>query len=149
MKPNLMRAIGGGVAGTAVFTAMIYFIAPTMLGHPMDIAAMLSTILGNSWTLGMIAHWMTGVIIFPLIYAFVAYSLLPGPPVARGILWGLILWLAAEAVMMPILGVGFFHAAAGGIKAAIAGLIGHILYGASLGAVAGGPETGFRGSSHA
>jgi len=36
----LPRAIGGGLAGTVVFTLMMKFLAPEMIGHPMDIAAL-------------------------------------------------------------------------------------------------------------
>jgi len=140
MKPNLLKTIAGGAVGTALMTAMIYFLAPRMLGHPMDIAALLGGMLGNNWALGMSAHLIAGIMIFPLAYALIAYRFLPGPPVARGVLWGLVLWVIAESIVMPVLGAGFFHAGAGGIKAAMAGLIAHLLYGGSLGAIAGGPE---------
>ncbi len=37
-------------------TAMMYVIAPMMLGKPMDVAAALGGILGGSWMLGMLMH---------------------------------------------------------------------------------------------
>ncbi len=46
----------GGFAATAVMTFMMYFVAPMMIGQPMDIAAMLGSMLGDSWALGMMAH---------------------------------------------------------------------------------------------
>ncbi len=57
----------GGFAATAVMTFMMYFMAPMMNGQPMDIAAMLGSMLGDSWALGMMAHAVNGVLIFPLI----------------------------------------------------------------------------------
>ena len=42
--------------------------------------------------------------------------------------------------MMPILGGGFFSSAAGGGKVVMAALIGHLIYGIALGAIAGGAE---------
>jgi hypothetical protein len=45
----LPRAITGGLIGTIVFTLMMKFLAPMMIGHPMDIAAVLGTFTG--WAL--------------------------------------------------------------------------------------------------
>ena len=42
----LPRAIIGGFAGTVVFTLMMKFLAPEMIGHPMDIAVVLGTFTG-------------------------------------------------------------------------------------------------------
>jgi|SRR5215472_9303055 len=133
----IMKSIVGGLLGTVMMTLMMRFVAPLMLGHPMDIAAMLGTMMGGSWMLGMIAHLMNGVVIFPMIYALVVYNLLPGPPVMRGIAWGGLLWLAAETVIMPMAGAGFFSSQAGGAMAVVAALMGHVVYGAMLGLVSG------------
>jgi len=140
MKLNVTKAMLGGLAGTAVMTMMMYFVAPTMLGQPMDIAAMLGSMMGNSWALGMMAHWMNGVLIFPLLYAFVIYKMLPSSPAVRGALWGMALWLVAQVVVMPMMGAGFFSANAGGLMAVMASLMGHLFYGGLLGQVAGSPE---------
>ena len=137
MKPSLTKAIGGGLAGTVAMTLMMRFVAPMMLGHPMDIAGMLASTMGGVWAVGMAAHLMNGVVIFPLVYAFVAFRYLPGPPVLRGALWGTVLWLAAESMVMPMAGAGFFSAGIGGPKAVVAALMGHLVYGALLGYVAG------------
>lgn len=137
MKPSLTKAIGGGLAGTVAMTLMMRFVAPMMLGHPMDIAGMLASMMGGVWAVGMAAHLMNGVVIFPLVYAFVAFRYLPGPPVLRGALWGTVLWLAAESMVMPMAGAGFFSAGIGGPKAVVAALMGHLVYGALLGYVAG------------
>jgi hypothetical protein len=37
--------------GTALLTSMMYFVAPMMTGHAMDIAAMLGSVMGVSWAL--------------------------------------------------------------------------------------------------
>lgn len=34
-------------------TMMMYFVAPMMMGQKMDIAAMLGSMLGNNWLLGI------------------------------------------------------------------------------------------------
>ena len=138
MRPNLTRSIAGGVAGTLAMMLAMRFVAPLMLGHPMDIARMLANMMGGSRAFGMAAHIVNGVIIFPLAYALVAFRFLPGLPVLRGLLWGVVLWLAAETLVMPMVGAGFFSAEIGGAKAVFAALMGHLVYGALLGFV-GGP----------
>ena len=138
MKPNIGRAVLGGLAGTIVLSMLMYVGAP-MIGIPkMDIAAMLGSMLGG-WTVGMVMHFVNGVILFPLIYAFVLFSKLRGTPVTKGILWGITLWLVAGLMVMPMMGAGFFGTANGGMMAAAASLMGHIVYGALLGLIAGGP----------
>ncbi|MGE3190825.1 MAG: DUF6789 family protein, partial [Vicinamibacterales bacterium] len=131
------RSIAGGFVGTIVMTAMMYMVAP-MMGLNMDIAAMLGSMLGGSWAAGMAMHFVNGAIIFPLAYVYVVYGWLPGGPAARGTVFGVGLWLLAQIVVMPMMGAGFFSMAMGGIMAAMGSLVGHLLYGVLLGAIAGG-----------
>lgn len=139
MHPNIGRSMLGGLAGTMVMTAMMYMVAP-MLGLNMDIAQMLGSMLGGSWAAGMAMHVVNGTVIFPLVYALVLYGLLPGGPAVKGAAWGVALWLVSQAVVMPMMGGGFFSMAMGGMMAVIGSLMGHLLYGVVLGAIAGGPE---------
>ena len=141
MKPSLLKSMVGGLAGTVMMTMMMRFVAPMMLGHPMDIAAMLGNMMGGSWAIGMAAHLMNGIVIFPLAYAFLAFRYLAGPPVARGTMFGAILWLVAEIMVMPMAGAGFFSSEIGGAKAVMAALMGHLVYGALLGAISGAAES--------
>ncbi|MEO8681624.1 MAG: DUF6789 family protein [Vicinamibacterales bacterium] len=129
----------GGLAGTMVMTAMMYMVAP-MMGLNMDIAQMLGSMLGGSWAAGMAMHFVNGTVVFPLLYAFVLYGVLPGGPGVKGAAWGVALWLVSQAVVMPMMGGGFFSMAMGGMMAVIGSLMGHLLYGVVLGAIAGGPE---------
>jgi hypothetical protein len=138
MKPNIGRVILGGLAGTIVLTTLMYIAVP-MMGMPkMDIAAMLGSMLGGR-TMGMVMHFVNGVVLFPLIYAFVLFSRFRGTPLIKGIFWGVTLWLVAGVMVMPITGAGFFGTANGGLMAVAASLMGHIVYGALLGVIAGGP----------
>ena len=136
MYPSIGRTIGGGFVGTLEMTMMMYVVAP-MMGLNMDVAAMLGGMLGIGWAGGMLMQFINGTIIFPLIYAFALYSRLPGSPALKGITWGVILWLAAQVVVMPMMGAGMFSAAMGGMMAAAGSLVGHVLYGALLGVIAG------------
>ncbi len=140
MRPNVGRAILGGFVGTLAITFMMYVVSPMLMGKPMDVAAMLGDFLHIGRTLGMVVHFMNGTIIFPLILTFVLWSLLPGGPTAKGTVWGLILWFLSQAIVMPVMGGGFFSANAGGMMAVGGSLIGHVVYGALLGAITGGPS---------
>jgi hypothetical protein len=88
----------------------------------------------------MVMHFVNGTLIFPAIYAYALIGILPGSPVVKGTLWGITLWLLAQIVVMPMMGGGLFSAAMGGMIAAIGSLVGHLLYGSILGALAGAPE---------
>lgn len=140
MRPRVGRAILGGVVGTAAMTTLMYGVAP-MMGVHMDIAAMLGSMLGG-WTAGLLAHLMNGTIVFPLVYALLIYRGLRGSPALRGTLFGILLWLIAQVIVMPMMGAGLFSAHAGGAIASAASLMGHIIYGGVLGAIAGRPSLG-------
>lgn len=136
MHPNIGKTLIGGFAGTLLMTIMMYVTAP-MMGLNMDVAAMLGGMLGIGWAGGMLMHVVNGTAIFPLVYAFALYSRLPGSPVAKGTVWGVILWLIAQVVVMPMAGAGMFSSAMGGMMAAGGSLVGHVMYGAVLGVIAG------------
>jgi uncharacterized membrane protein YagU involved in acid resistance len=136
MKPGMGRAVLCGCVGTFAITFLMYAGGP-MMGLPrMDIAAMLGGILGG-WGMGMVMHILNGAVIFPLIYAFVLFARLPGSPALKGTLWGVILWVLAQIVVMPMMGAGLFGLRMGGVMPALGSLMGHIVYGALLGLIAG------------
>jgi uncharacterized membrane protein YagU involved in acid resistance len=138
MKPNIRKAIAGGFIGTVMFTLMMRFVA-SMMGVRMDIVAKLGEMTHTGMAGGLFLHFLNGTVIFPLIYVYLLYRLLPGAPWQKGLLWGVILWLGVEIVMMPMMGSGIFSMETGGMKAVIAALMGHLVYGAILGAIAGAP----------
>jgi uncharacterized membrane protein YagU involved in acid resistance len=70
----------------------------------MDIAASLAGMMHKPWAAGLTVHMMLGVIAFPLVYAFVFANRLPGSPAVRGVIFGVVLWLMMESVVMPMLG---------------------------------------------
>ncbi len=136
MKTNVLRAIVGGLVGTLAMTMMMYLVAPTM-GVRMNIAASLAGMLGAPWAVGLAMHFLNGSVIFPLIYALVLFRHLKGGPAVRGITWGIVLWLMAQLLVMPMIGAGVFSSRVGGTMAAAASLMAHLLYGALLGSIGG------------
>ena len=141
------RTIVAGFIATLVMTVLMY--GAPMMGMPkMDIAAMLGSMLAQgmpaplsgAWWVGMMMHFVNGIIIFPLLYAYALYPVLPGAPWLKGATWGLILWAIAQAIVTPMMGMGFFSSAAPQPMMAVAGsLLGHLVYGGILGAMAAGP----------
>jgi uncharacterized membrane protein YagU involved in acid resistance len=130
-RPNLSLVLVGGLLGTPAMSALMYVLAP-VLGVNMDIVTMLGEMLGG-WRMGMLVHILNGAVIFPVVFVFLLYRFLPGSPIAKGIVFGALLWLTSEVLVMPIMGAGLFSAHIGGLKAAAASLLGHVVYGWSLG----------------
>ena len=137
MNSNITRTILGGFVGTLMMSLMMKFAAPMLTGQPMDIAAMLGNMMGGVYALGMTAHIMLGVLVFPLVYFTILRRILPGAPIIKGLLFGTLLWLIAETLVMPMAGAGFFMSEIGGAKAVMAALMGHLVYGGILGIFVG------------
>lgn len=127
---NVRRAIVAGLAGTAAMTALM--LAPPMRGMPpLNIGEMLGSMMGGIVALGWVAHFMIGVVL-ALNYATVFAAHLPGPAPVRGALFAIVPWLMAQLVVMPMMGAGLFS---GSALTAAGSLMGHLVYGAVLGAV--------------
>ena len=82
----LPRAIIGGLAGTVVFTLMMKFLAPEMIGHPMDIGAVLGTFTGLGTSAGVAMHFLLGTLGFAIGFVIVG-PYLPGPGWLRGVIF--------------------------------------------------------------
>ena len=136
VKSKLLRALAGGFVGTVLFTLMGMFVAPKVIGQPMDVAALIAPLLGGSHTAGVIAHFVTGTIVFPIAYLVLGIRWLPGPGWLRGALFLIPLYLVAMVVVMPFLGQGLFF---GSAPKAMVALMGHIVFGLSMGAIIGRP----------
>lgn len=142
---NISRAIAGGIAGTLLMTIMT-MVAP-MMGMPkMDIAAMLGSMLGgpppevgnSAWLVGFIMHLMIGIAILAIGYALVNDYLPTSSSLAKGLFYGGIVWLMAQLIVMPMMGAGLFSShLPQSMMMAAGSLMGHLIYGASLGVVYG------------
>jgi uncharacterized membrane protein YagU involved in acid resistance len=136
VKEKLVRALIGGFVGTAIFTIMGKFLAPHVIGQPMDVAALMAPMLGGSHTVGVIAHFVIGTVVFPIAYLILGYRKLPGPAWLRGALFLVPVYLVAMVVVMPILGQGLFF---GDPPKAMVALMGHVVFGLVMGAIIGKP----------
>jgi hypothetical protein len=144
---QLALATLAGLGGTGAMT--IVSIAGPLIGlPPADIPGMLSGFMGSTLglafaapVLGWAAHFMIGVT-FALIYAVLFAERLPGPAILRGAVYGLVPWLAAQLIVMPVMGAGTFALASGSLAAAANSLLGHTIFGAALGGIYGIPARG-------
>ena len=137
VKEKLIPALVGGFVGTAIFTMMGKFLAPHVIGQPMDVAALMAPMLGGSHTAGVIAHFVTGTVVFPIAYLILGYRKLPGPAWMRGALFLIPVYLVAMVVVIPVLGQGLFF---GSPPKAMVALMGHVVFGLAMGAIIGKPD---------
>ena len=136
MNVNPARVIAAGLIGTAAMTVIGLYGAP-MMGIPaMNPAVMLAGAMGGNLALGWAGHLMIGVAL-AAGYAVVGTQI-PGPVVFRGALYAIAPFLLAQLVVMPMMGMPLFS---GSLPMAMGSLIGHLVYGAVVGAVYGTPGT--------
>ena len=146
---NLSRAIAAGFIGTLVMT-MIMMFAPAMGMPKMDIAAMLGSMFAGqppetgsgAWLIGFGMHLMIGVAVLSTGFALVNNYLPTSSPLARGLFFGVVVWLMAQLVVMPMMGAGFFSShLPRGMMMAAGSLMGHLIYGGIVGLVYGRRES--------
>jgi uncharacterized membrane protein YagU involved in acid resistance len=133
---NARRAALAGVIGTLAMT-LLFFIEP-LLGLPrMAEGGILSTVMSATvahlpvgFAGGWVIHFAVGIGL-ALIYAAVAAKRLPGTPVLRGAVYGALVFLGAQVVLMPLVGTGIFS---DWQPARLLGsLAGHLVYGGVVG----------------
>lgn len=97
----------------------ILFIADKFLGVEVTLAV--------GWGL----HFFIGTVLWGAAYVFISPRL-PGSDLSKGLMFGLIAWLAMMVAFMPMAGDGFFGLVVGPVVP-VATLMLHLAYGAVLG----------------
>jgi len=138
---NAPRAAVAGLIATAVMTALL-LVEPSVGLPKIAIGQILSTSLGlasahlsGGPVLGWIIHFIIGAVL-ALLYAAVFEPRLPGGPLARGLIYGVLVFVAAQVVFMPLVGGGFFSRGDGQLLTG--SLLGHLVYGGLTGWIYGG-----------
>ncbi len=131
---NVGRGIVAGAIGTAAIT-MLMLGAPLMGMPKMPIGDMLGTFLHIGSAAGWAMHVVVGLTL-ALIYAAWFAARLPGGPAVSGAIYGLGVFLVAQLVVMPMMGGGVFSG--GNLPMIMGSLMGHLVYGALVGAIYGG-----------
>lgn len=133
---NVSRATLAGILGTGVLTSL-WLIEPSIGLPKIAVGQILSSAMSVS-----VAHLHVGVaggwavhlgvgIVLALVYAGVFATRIRGPAAARGALYGAMVFVAAQAVFMPLVGAGFFSRGDAGLL--VGSLLGHLAYGAVVG----------------
>jgi uncharacterized membrane protein YagU involved in acid resistance len=139
---NATRAAAAGLIATAVMTALL-LIEPSVGLPKIAIGQVLSTSLGLASAylpigpaIGWVIHFVIGMLL-ALIYAAVFVHRLPGTPLGRGMLYGVLVFVVAQLVFMPLAGGGVFSR--GAVPLLAGSLIGHLVYGGLTGWIYGDP----------
>ncbi len=133
---NLTNGFLAGFIATIVLSVLL--IAKTMMGimPGLDVAAMLSAMMGAPLIVGWIGHFMIGTIAWGGGFALLYESIPGGSALIKGIVFGVAAWLAMMILIMPMAGAGLFGMNFG-IMAPMMTLVLHIIFGAVLGGVYG------------
>ncbi len=138
LRFSLTSALIAGFIGTVAMTAFTYM-APLM-GFKMDIPEMLAKTMHAPLIVGWLAHFMVGEIL-AIGYALFYLNILNQKANAKtGAIYGILPWLLAQLVAMPMMMVmnGMPYSAglfSGSFLVAMASLVAHFIYGAIVGAV--------------
>lgn len=138
---NTRRAALAGLVGTGSMTAL-WMVEPK-LGLPLlavgNILSSLLAVVTAYGSVGPVVGWTIHLVIgvtLSLLYAAALVGRLPGPPIIRGLLYGLLIFILAQLVFMPLVGAGVFSR--GEPPMLLGSLIGHLVYGGLVGVIYGG-----------
>ena len=133
---NAKRAAAAGAIGTGTLTAL-WLVEPSIGLPKIAIGQILSTFMSVSVAHlrvgaagGWVVHLLVGILL-ALIYGRFFAERLPGPPAARGAMYGALVFVVAQCLFMPLVGAGFFSG--GDVELLIGSLLGHVLYGIVVG----------------
>jgi hypothetical protein len=102
-----------GVIGEIVLELVAWVIAPVILGRPMQPALLVAGLARSHFGLGLsmpaafMLHLVAGVAVFPIGYLLFRAAAGLRFPVTAGIVWGVVLWLIAQAILAPLAGRPF------------------------------------------
>jgi len=137
---NATRAAAAGLIATGVMTALL-LVEPSVGLPKIAIGQILSTSLGLASAhltigpaIGWVIHFLFGVVL-ALIYAAFFDRRLPGKPLGRGLIYGILVFVVAQLVFMPLVGAGVFSN--GDVELIAGSLLGHLVYGGLVGWIYG------------
>ena len=76
---DVVKALGGGLLGTLLQTLMVYGVVPVLAGQSIPVAVLRE----HACAPGMFAHLLSGGVLFPLEYLWIASHAFSGPPCCR------------------------------------------------------------------
>lgn len=140
---NAGRAAAAGLVGTGVMTALL-LVEPSVGLPKIAMGQVLSSSLGLASAhlaigpaVGWVLHFVIGMLL-ALVYAAAFDRRLPGPALARGLIYGALVFVVAQLVFMPLVGGGVFSH--GDVELLAGSLLGHLVYGGLTGWIYGEAE---------
>jgi uncharacterized membrane protein YagU involved in acid resistance len=135
---SFKSAFIAGAIATAAMT--IFTFMASLMGFEMDIPKMLAGTMNAPIVVGWTAHFMIGEILAVSFAIVFLKKTNKSANLTSGAMFGLIPWLIAQVMVMPVMSIinggsyaaGLFSAS---IIIAMASLIGHLIYGAVLGSI--------------
>lgn len=128
---TVLLIVLAGVIGELVFEAIAWGIAPFVLGIPMQPAMLVAGVFKSLFGVGLpmpaafILHLLAGTVVFPVGYLLFRAATGIRSPVVAGIVWGVVLWLFAQAILAPLAGRPFML---GFIPYTWGALVAHVVY---------------------
>lgn len=100
MENRNLQAIAGGIAGTAVITALMFLLS--MLGMPdIDYGNLLAQFTHTSPAVGWIMHFLMGIAL-AFLYVYFFREFLPGPFWAKGLVFSVLPWVLTLIMLFPM-----------------------------------------------
>lgn len=133
---SISKALLAGINGTIVMTLFMFM--GNFMGIQMNVPQMLASMFGGNLIIGWGMHFMIGIIL-AISYGFVFYDRINiTKQWLRGAVFGIIPWLMAQVVVMPMMSMMNDMGFAGGLFSgsvlmATASLMAHLVFGVVLG----------------
>ncbi len=128
-RHEIWRVLAAGAVAEIVWETWARLITPLLVGGPLEPAALVLSLFRldpSLYWLGEVIHFVTGFVFYPLGYALVFRRVLPGNAVAKGAVYGVLLWVFALGICATLAGLPPFL---GFIPLAYASLAGHVAFG--------------------
>lgn len=135
---SISKAVIAGVNGTIAMTLFMFM--GNLMGIQMNVPKMLASFFGGNLIIGWGMHFMIGTILAVSYGLFFYDKIKISKPWLRGAVYGVIPWLLAQLLVMPMMtsmnGMGFSAGLfSGSAIMAAASLMAHLLFGAVVGLI--------------
>lgn len=133
MNSNIVRGVAAGFAATIVLTAIMVAKAVFRFMPELNLASLLSGILGAEVWVGWIVHFVIGTFVWGALFGILVTRTPGSTCTIRGMIFGVGAWLLMQLLILPLAGLGLFGMAYG-LGAPAVTFVLHLIYGAVLGA---------------
>ena len=132
---NIPAGIIAGLVATAALSALMMLKAQMGVLPGLDVIALLAAIMGTGSATGWVLHFLIGAG-YGVLFSRISRSDTFRGAIAKGILLGLVGWVAMMVLLTPVMGKGLFGLAMPSetMLVPLATFMLHVIFGAVLGA---------------